>query len=275
MNRHADVGILVGVGVLAAALSGCGGQVRDIGSNADGTSGTGGSATGSPVTGRSASGSSVPVRPLPDWPTCSADGGAPQEIWTGYVQGEGLVAANGDFTITMQRSGSQACGTLVFGEPTAPLPPATDAQLSYPPGLDYHTAERGVSGFSYTLLDATITGARLRFRLTFAEPWESWCELQTPYPNDAETSGYNCLPNAGVQEQGNHCVLIGPGPLPAASCAQVNLCDITQVCECNAERCRSSFQLSSPIGDFHLDGDKAQGVLQEQVAYMQRASTAP
>jgi hypothetical protein len=37
----------------------------------------------------------------------------------------------------------------------------------------------------------------------------------------------------------------------------------------------SSFQFLSPSGDFHLDGDQAQGVLNNQGAYLQRSSTAP
>ena len=266
MNRHTDAGILVGVGVLVVALSGCGGQVRDIGSNAEG-----GGATGSSATGVAAPASSVPVRPLPDWPTCSADGGSPAETWAGYVQG-----SQGTFTITMQRSGRQACGTLVFGEPTAPLPPATDPQASYPPGVYYRTAEeRALSGFAYTLLNATITGPRLQFRVTFAEPWRSWCALQTPYPNDIETSGYGCLPNAGFQRQGNGCVLTGAGPLPAISCAQYDLCGDTDVCQCNAERCMSAFDFAGSVGDFRIDGDQAQGVLNGQSAYIQRTTTTP
>lgn len=271
-NVNTNQGTWLGIGVLAAALSACGGQALDVGSNAADAGG----ASNSDTSG-GGSAAAAPLRPLPDWPSCEADGSAAAETWTGYVQGNSSLPAQGAFTLTLQHNGSQVCGSLVFGEPAAPLPAATDPKASYPPDVDYRTAEqRGIAGFAYTLLDAKITGSRLQFRLTFAEPWQSWCELQTPYQDDNQRAGYNCLPNEGVRAlSSDDCELTGPGPSLAISCAQANLCNLTNVCQCNAERCMAAFDLLSPNGDFQLDADQAQGMLGDRTAYLQRAPTAP
>ena len=262
----------VGIGSLAAALIACGGQVRDVGSNAVDHMGEGGST----ATGVSDSPSSPPPRPLPEWPSCEADGGAPAETWTGYVQGQTSLSLpnHGEFTLTLQRNGSEACGSIIFGEPVS-FPAATDPRTAAPLPADQLTQLPRLPGFTYSLLDVSITADRLQFGVSAAEPYQSWCALQTSYPNDAEQSGFGCLPNLGFGTNGTSCALDAPGP--AVSCDQVVLCLYTAgVCECNSERCMAGFHAAPGTdGDFHLMGDTAQGELAGQTAYIKRAITAP
>jgi hypothetical protein len=257
----------VGIGVLAAVLIACGGQARDIGSNAADTTTAGGSSG-------SASSSPTPT-PLPEWPSCESDGGAPAETWTGYVQSPTDLPNRGEFTLTLQRSGSQACGSIIFGQPVL-RPPATDARTAAPLPVGASTQLPLLPGFSYSLLDVTIASNRLQFRTASGEPYQSWCALQASYPNDVEQTGYGCLPNSGLQSGAGVCLLTGPGPQPAISCDQGALCVLmSSVCQCNSAGCMGGFNGPGIVGDFHLAGDMAQGEIDHQTSYIQLTTTAP
>jgi hypothetical protein len=87
----------------------------------------------------------------------------------------------------------------------------------------------------------------LRFIVDNAEPWASWCRLQssyaTPYSGGVE---YGCLPNTGggsvadpSVDGGSRCYINDSSGRPArdVSCAQLQLCPGNFTCGCDECGC--------------------------------------
>jgi len=105
-------------------------------------------------------------------------------------------------------------GTLSFSCETGPgceftdqpLPPVTDPDAAYPPGLPAGTLQEIriniLPFFPHRIFDARLEDGRLAFWLTSNEPWRDWCPLQSPYPSMVDgLARYACVPNArGYQE---------------------------------------------------------------------------
>jgi hypothetical protein len=175
-------------------------------------------------------------------------------VWTGYVEASTLGISSDAIRLTLDHA---ADGTsqihIVFGV-KAPPPPATSATDPYPPGTNpgFGGAPGStIEGFSYTAhnvyWDAFGQEQRLRFLTNTAEPFASWCQLQssyaTPYPGGVE---YGCLPNTsgamsspGANDAGQQCALIDSSgkPVKAVSCAQVDLCFGNYYCGCDSCGC--------------------------------------
>jgi hypothetical protein len=277
--RYGIVGALV-------SLAACGGQALDLGSDHEsGAAGTSGSAGGSgnANTGdgagslggldngaNSCPGNQVPwgasggsgpvvVTPLPDWPNpaaaCDEELGSLRGTWRGSALDSSTVNGSWpDFTVSLAADRAEPCGTLTFGDPVS-YPPATQADEPYAPG-GLNSLGR-LTGFSYTMLDATFDDNRLRFRINWSQPWQSFCQLQTPVC-DPEFGGFDC---AGVEtELCKRSHDASPHPrMPA--------------CVCDWQSCDAS--LSTTYGDclifdFHVTGDSAQGVVGDSTAFLEK-----
>ena len=289
-NRPAALGLV---------LLACGGQALDVGANRHGSGGNdavdkGGSGAvvapdaggGSLVVGGSgedsgAVGGSVgasrsgggegrepppdplPPEPWPDPTSCasSEEASIAAGTWTGYAQGQG---DRYNFTLEIHGPSEQPCGTLTFGEPQV-YPPATDPEAGYLPNdFDYKWGTL-LEGYTYTLLSSQLVGSRLQARVSYAEPYASWCELQTPYRDD-QNGGFRCLPLPNVLDTAPHtssgCVGVDDhGQEHVYSCEQLMLCLGTNVCFCDEAGCIANADAQGTTFDVEIEGDRASGSL--------------
>lgn len=303
--------------LLLAPLVACGGQALDVGSNSGGSSGSSGSGgsggsgaangAGNMSTGATAgqeqqpsdpgvgSNGNVtvnegpecvenppPGEPLPVWPDredCQ-DGTSPlQGTWTGYVQGQaaGGYPDEGNFTVTLKGDDDALCGTITFGAATE-LEPATDPEVSYPPGYDLSKWIPLVDGYTYQLAEPSLNGKRLQFDILLAEPMRSWCQLQTPYFDSSNGFGWNCQRNVGTQytyDPEQHCQQVDPCTQEEiqVSCSQVDICtNLSRPCVCNETGCDGNTETitSSYAFDLRFEGDEATGQVNDGVVYLTR-----
>ena len=276
--------------LVAAALSACSGQALDVGSSSGGagassvdsttagtttfvSAGTGGSADfGNGAGGAVDPSTSLPTaggdasvedpEPQPPWPdngACSTTPSAIDGTWTGYVQGQGHEY---DFTLVLTGGGDTPCGTFTVGEPKEYLP-ATDPESNYLESQFTPKQLELAPGYAYTLLDVDASLPRLQFRVSYAEPYASWCGLQTSYHDDFN-GGYACLPNndRGALVDGDRCVATYPDGEREYACDQWELClgTIDRPCSCQESGCLANLEGSGPYFDLHFDGDQASGL---------------
>lgn len=287
---------------LALALNACGGQTLDVGSNthdAGGsssggsssggstqpTAGTGthaggvstgvGGATSEPANGDAGAGTDSPQdepEPPLSWPdssSCSAGMSPLGGSWSGYVQGQG---DEYNFNLDLGDNGEAPCGTITFGAPQE-YPPATDPEAGYLPGDETIKNLQMLPGFTYTLLDVQVGSARLRFRVSFAEPYASWCALQTAYP-EPQGDGYSCIRNygSGAWHTANGCYQKdSAGNQQPVSCTQYGMCEsIDPPCACQATGCQANVEGSGPYFDLHVTGTSATGAMNDQDVFLEK-----
>jgi hypothetical protein len=188
--------------------------------------------------------------------------------WTGYFQGGSALQTSDVIRFSVQQ---QAGGLgeihVTMGTAAAPAP-ATSATEFYPPGSSSDPQIRipdFVEGVSYLAHAVTWQGTRLKFLLSVAQPWESWCGLQSSY-FVADSNRYNCVPGfAGgwspAPDGGEPlCVssdLQGTKQTPV-SCAQFSQCN-GQFCTCDSCGCAAAVQNGRSF-DVTFDGDLVTGV---------------
>jgi hypothetical protein len=138
------------------------------------------------------------------------------------------------------------------------LPPATDGNVGYPPGIESFRRQRVLEQFAYTLT-GTYDGelSRLELSLQSNELWAGWCALQTPYAN--EHGDYDCLPNCGFGKSPTGCMLHDCKQRPGAiDCGHLELCRRASVCRCEASGCTHRPGARVTL-DLHREGKKLQG----------------
>src|SRR4051812_14196348 len=121
--------------------------------------------------------------------------------WTGYFQGGSPVPTSDVIKFSIQQLADGSGEVRVTVGTAAAPPPAATATEDYPPGTTPNPTMRlpaFVEGVSYLAHAVTWQGSRLKFLLSIAEPWESWCALQTSY-FVADANRYNCVPGFGGQ----------------------------------------------------------------------------
>jgi hypothetical protein len=160
--------------------------------------------------------------------------------------------------------------------PRGPIPPASDPDASYPPGVDVGTYDvvrlNGMPHVPYRMFDARLQGGRFAFWTTNNDLWRDWCSLQTPFPVTIEGRRmYSCTPDArpfselfeveGVEDKDVLCALDW-GP-----------------CRCTAERCAIDYQGATRLFDLRVEGDSMTGVHQTvndfYVVTFEREGAAP
>jgi hypothetical protein len=147
------------------------------------------------------------------------------------------------FTSTVDSSG-QVMVTVFLGNGT-PLPPATDPNVGYPPGLATEgmmlnsASDYWSEGFAYSMTSGTFQPQRLRFTINNYQLWTGWCALEKPI----DDSGL-CLPywggGGGTSDGTNwQCYLQDPanGHTVVVDCAKYNLCVMSHICACSATAC--------------------------------------
>jgi hypothetical protein len=204
----------------------------------------------------------------------SEEGGTPpgmdagiggSQSWTGYIENYQFRSGSDAVRFAFATDATGAVtGTVILGNGTPP-PPATDPNVGYPPG---YGAQNGgptqiggptyvAEGYVYTMRNATLDGARLRFGVALRELWHDWCALQTPIPGSS-----NCLPNWGGMSSPNGCAQTNPttGEVVPVDCGKFALCfGISDVCLCDASACKAN-DSNPDIGfDVSIVNDRADG----------------
>lgn len=274
--------------LVLAPLAACGGQTLDVGSNpSDGGSGPSdakatGAEAGTGAAGDSNSASCDDVGPagppLPTWPSATdcQEGSSPlQGKWTGYVQGQmaGGYPDNGNFTINLKGDDEALCGDMTFG-PAVAQDPAADPEAWYPAGYEFDKHLEIVHGFTYVLASASVSGERVQFAVSLAEPMQSWCELQTPYYS-ADLQRWDCNRNLAATPAADQerCRQFDPCTEQEhiVSCAQLFTCSsLERPCVCNEAACAANIEARGPRFDLRFNGDEASGELDGALVFLTR-----
>jgi hypothetical protein len=183
--------------------------------------------------------------------------------WTGYFQG-GSPLGNTDVVRFAIQQRADGTGEIhVTMGTAAPPPPATSATDYYPPGVQgpLFGLPTIIEGFSYTAHAVTWQGLRLKFLRPGAQPWESWCNLQTSY-YVASRGDYNCVPGSGgsatYADAGSVCLSEDGTKQTQVPCPQFEMCN-GYTCACDSCGCSASNVVT---GDFDVtfDGNLVTGV---------------
>jgi hypothetical protein len=232
------------VATLAAlSLANCVGKTIDVGSGMRGDA------------------ASSCVRPadvaLASWPTadgCAAGNSLPLiGSWNGYVENfNGPPWDTLRLVVLGASEGTGLCGTLTIGT-GAPPPPATDPNVGYPPGVEIVPfGQPLIVGYSYTLLEGSIQGSRVRFSIGLREVWREWCRLQSVCADKINPGQYACVPNGPAHASESGCVVTDPSSHEDQlfDCNKFHLCNIAGgACHCTESGC---FAEPSPSMTFDL-----------------------
>lgn len=275
-------------GTDAGATTGGGaGPVAGTGSGADTAGGGANSTVTSPEVFNCDSSTYVPGAPPAVWPdsaSCQPGSSSLQGTWTGYVQGldGGIYPNEGNFRLTLQGDDDALCGSVIFGEPVE-LPPVTDPEQGYLVEGSMYLGLQMRKGITYTLLNVQVSGERVTFGISLAEPYGAWCEQQTPYYdvlNDRAGqrdprghAGWNCSRNLDAFHQGERCVLkalCSEGDYEV-DCLHHTMCtDLSKPCVCNGEGCAADVESQGPRFDLRFEASEAAGELDSSLIFLQR-----
>jgi hypothetical protein len=204
-------------------------------------------------------------------------------VWTGYVEGVNVGISSDAIRLTLDHATDGTSQIHLALGVKAPPPPATSATESYPAGTV--TGLGGASGqiiegFSYTAhnVDWQPFGQewRLRFMINIAEPYASWCRLQSSYAiNYGGGTDYSCVPGNGggsmsdPNVEGGYLCYVADSSgrrLKDVSCAQLSMCAGNYLCGCDECGCDQQGILYDgvPTGgygtyDLLFDGTSASG----------------
>ena len=157
--------------------------------------------------------------------------------WEGYAEANSFADGSDKVRITLDALGD---GSLEIGD-SAPMPPATDPSVGYPPRSG---PEVGVGiqqlfpGVSYAISTATVESARIRF---WINPWDverDWCALQTSFAVKDSVHGYLCVsaPTGTRSFSTSTCYLNEGASLVPVDCDKRDLC-WTDACTCDEAGC--------------------------------------
>jgi hypothetical protein len=141
---------------------------------------------------------------------------------------------------------AHGAGTLQVGNPT--LPPATNANVEYPPGATgippNDPATDLWEGFPYPTHLTRVEAGRLQFGVDLFDIFSDWCALQTP---DEVYCTPNYLPGEAraavidLPDGGTECTLVasdGANP-QTIDCGKFGLCIQDSPCACDQSSCSS------------------------------------
>jgi hypothetical protein len=208
--------------------------------------------------------------PLPSWPelrTCPEPTGSPFEgTWEGAVETFLLEPILPVRLVIESASRDRVCGRLTWDTEASPPPDAVDPDAVYiDEMLDVGINDGDMpvfEGVTYAIAEGAARDATLRFAVATAEPWQSWCELQTPVYNTRREI-WSCLPadhGWGSNKSQNVC-RIGQesGPELVVSYTKCAAC-YSRFCVCNSTSCTANPSPSQPF-DFTLDDSGSTRVL--------------
>jgi hypothetical protein len=169
--------------------------------------------------------------------------------WVGYTEAFMFDPTSDQIQLTLD---SQGHGTLVVGDdpmPSLSLPTTVDGENPFYP----LPPNKLVPGYAYPVYNSVVEVGRLRTWVNDLEPYRSFCEQQTPVPDDIFPGMYGCAGRWGTSCDGaiaETCTQLNPntGETIVLSAAQFDLClGNNRVCACQASGC------SLPPPDVELD----------------------
>jgi hypothetical protein len=211
----------------------------------------------------------------------------PIEVFRGYVVGPRWPLPESDDQVQVlikERTETTITGAVIFGSDELP-PKATDPLTGYlPEGKDvwsdashetgdyywrYALLPSVWSGYALTLSDGTIDGVRVRFAISAAEQWRTWCELVAGYPNGmcvpSEQGDPAACAEAGLAtENCEVCVIAGVH----YDCMKFSLCTSSNlasrsVCSCAGCGCTASREAATLTFDLRLEQGQLNGTVQQ------------
>jgi len=218
---------------------GAGGGMPATGGASPGTGGMGGTIEPGPVTG----------------------------VWEGYAENYHFCDGSDALRMTLYSVSNGVQGQIEFGD-SPPLPPPTDPNVGYPPGMSGGmgggSLQGPAPGFQYTMIDASFDGVRLRFGVASREIYKAWCEMQTPIFDEVNGAGWGCLPNWGGGGGDGKCFMDNPetNEKVYVDCGKMQLCMWEHACSCTAQGCTAEMgagvqfdmQLHPPAGNGSVAG---------------------
>jgi len=193
--------------------------------------------------------------------------------WDGYAEAYTFSPDGTDrVRLTLDPNGQ---GTLRPGD-SALLPPPTDPNVGYPPGIsDGHAINGDLwTGFQYQVYGAQITENRIQIGINPKDLFAAWCAIETPVPSEnttlvsvddagieaVTTTSYACLPDTGGSKTGSSCYTPdanGQDTQPV-DCDKLFLCAVTPVCTCTATSCAiPSVPTDTPPSGYPVELDAA------------------
>jgi hypothetical protein len=265
-----------GTGATTAGSGATAGSDATTGSGAE-SSGVGGSGNVIDPTPNCDTSTYPPGAPPDLWPdpaSCQPGASNLQGTWGGYVQGPdaGLFPNEGNFKLDLQGDGDALCGNVIFGEPVT-LPPVTDPDQGYLVEGGMYIGLQALKGFAYTLLDIEVSGERVTFGISLAEPYGAWCEQQTPYYDSKWGGGWYCGRNLATFYEGDRCLQkdVCSEAEYEVACTHHMLCtDLSRPCVCNAEGCNADVQNRGFRFDLRFEASEAEGELNTSLIFLER-----
>lgn len=181
------------------------------------------------------------------------------KTFVGYIEG------GPDLTLTISTDGS---ATLVVDEAADPPVAADEGYLCQQALLDALDCDLTsvVSGGTYPLHGATLSGSRLQAPVPVAAAFDDWCALQVPiYWSDG--CYYSAESPAGYSYSDGYCTVDGV----EADCAWMLLVQ-SHLCECTSSECFAANSLNVEGLDVRLsdDGTELTGSLLSHSVYFER-----
>jgi hypothetical protein len=173
--------------------------------------------------------------------------------WTGYIEAQSFPSGSDRIVIVFESaSDGSVTGTVTYGQGTPP-PPPTGQNVGYLVGDGQ--VPRLIEGFAYTALQPSFDGNRLQVHTVTGEPWNSWCELQTPTHTDFPCPLFGCLPSSGYTCDGNVCTITDPasGATETIDPGWIRLCMFPSVCTCSATSCAVAMDEPDSWLDIHMN----------------------
>lgn len=119
-----------------------------------------------------------------------------------------------------------------------------------------------IAGFDYSLLLLSARGSILSFRVDIDQPWQAWCELQSPVVQPRA----GCAPRYGVEapydtaSSGETCSVTRANGPEAIDCARLSTVE-RNPCACTREHCEFSRERGLTVNLRLVTLDRLEGAL--------------
>lgn len=229
----------VRLGISAALAVACGGERWVIGEPPDGPdAGLALDASAAALCGEIATEGMPLQSPLPTLSTGQAGS------WAARLIGDEA----GKFPSQLLQLELRPAGAHLHFETGSPAPALLDPRggyLCHAPGASTCVTTSGfVAAFDYTPWQVTARGSILSFLLYLEQPWNDWCQQQTPVERaiDGCALGYDVEPSYSDTRWGETCSVLRGLDWVEIDCDRLATVE-RHPCMCNAEGCRASARM--------------------------------
>jgi hypothetical protein len=153
--------------------------------------------------------------------------------WEGYVEGHTFPDGTDRVRLTLDAEGN---GTLMLGNDTDPLP-APDPDAAPPGWGDATTIPHSILvGYPFEIASATLESKRIKLATHEPEPYQEWCNLQTPVLDETNPSvpNYLCARNVGYISTDGDVTCRWVDTNESVPCAKLAC---YEMCSCTATLC--------------------------------------